>query len=119
MYLLIEIVECLPEATDAAVITRFFINAKLTVRAKGAGVNSVFLVQLRKKSAPAFRRLAGLPQTLERSHSSAGWAAVFVCRGWREENLLEWAAGLSTGRAQEMQKDSSQFSVVRLLYAKG
>jgi hypothetical protein len=29
-------------------IKRFFIRAKLTVRAKWAGVNSVFLVQLRK-----------------------------------------------------------------------
>jgi hypothetical protein len=66
-------------------IKRFFIRAKLTVRAKWAGVNSVFLVQLRKKSATGFRRLAGSPQTLETSHSSAGWAAVFVLREWREE----------------------------------
>jgi hypothetical protein len=59
-------------------IKEFFIRAELTVRAKWAGVNSVFLVQLRKKLATVFRRLAGLPQTLETSHSSAGWAAVFV-----------------------------------------
>jgi hypothetical protein len=37
----------------------------------------------------------------------------FRVEGMARRNLVEWAAGLSTGRAQEMQKDSSQLRVAR------
>jgi hypothetical protein len=37
---------------------------------------------------------------------------VWICEERREGNLIEWAAGMSTGLAQEMQKVSSQFSVL-------
>ncbi|HET7891596.1 MAG TPA: hypothetical protein VFL34_08725, partial [Candidatus Sulfotelmatobacter sp.] len=38
--------------------------------------------------------------------------AVFACGRRGGKNLVEWAAVMSTGRAQEMQKGSSQFSVL-------
>jgi bacillopeptidase F (M6 metalloprotease family) len=41
-----------------------FMRAKVTVRAKGSLVNSVFLVQLRKKVATDFRGSARIKQRL-------------------------------------------------------
>lgn len=37
--------------------------------------------------------------------------AVFACGRREEKNLVEWAAVMSTGRAQEMQKGSGQWPV--------
>jgi transketolase C-terminal domain/subunit len=39
-------------------------------------------------------------------------AAVFKWTGVSERNLVEWAAGISTEGAQEMQKGSTQYSVL-------
>ena len=41
-----------------------------------------------------------------------GIAVFFAADGWSGWNLLQWAAGLSTERAQEMQKGSCQLSVL-------
>jgi hypothetical protein len=39
--------------------------------------------------------------------------AVFAHQLCDEKNLVEWAAVMSTGRAQEMQKGSGQWLVIR------
>jgi hypothetical protein len=81
-------------------------RVKLTVRLKWAQVNSAFLVQLRKKAGRGLRGPVGMEQILGDLSFLRWMTGVFVSREWREENLAEWTAGLSTGRAQEMQKGS-------------
>jgi hypothetical protein len=55
-------------------------------------------------------------QPLRTLRSTARWAVVFASRKCRGENLVEWAAGMSTGLAQEMQKGSGQWPVVSFRY---
>ncbi len=83
----------------------------MNVRAKCSAVNSVFLVQLRKNSADDSR---GFLVGQENCLPTVGCvAARFSARSHRDEwMLLARQGGLSTGRAQEMQKGSSQFSVL-------
>jgi len=52
-------------------------KAKVTVRAKRARVNSVFLVQLRKNAAPDFRGWTRMKQRL-RDGSFYYWMAVVL-----------------------------------------
>ena len=67
----------------------FFVRAKVTVRAKGAWVNSVFLVQLRKKMAANFRRSTRMKQPI-RGGAFGHWMVVVFARAKRErENLIE------------------------------
>ena len=83
-----------------------YVIAKVTVRAIGARVNSVFLVQLRKKMATDFRGSTRIEQQLSHAWFHYWMALVRTLGGVRGRNLVGWAAGMSTGRAQEMQKGS-------------
>ncbi len=74
----------------------------MTVRVKWALVNSVFLVQLRKKGGRDFPGLVRMKLRVK-----DGLAVVFRWAECRGENLAEHAAGMSTGSAQEMQKGSA------------
>jgi hypothetical protein len=93
-------------------------KAKETVRAKRARVNSVFLVQLRKKMATVFCGLTGMKWRLRDECFTRWMAGVLTQSEQDRKNLVEWAAGMSTGRAQEMQKGSAvgsgEFSVLGL-----
>ena len=60
--MLLKIVECDPEPVRAEMSLEIFIRAKVTVRAKGPSVNSVFLVQLRKKMDADFVEATGIKQ---------------------------------------------------------
>ena len=51
----LRIVKCDPEPVRVEMSLEIFMRAKVTVRANGSRVNSVFLVQLRKKVATDFR----------------------------------------------------------------
>jgi hypothetical protein len=85
-----------------------YVRAKVTVRAKWARVNSVFLVQLRKKMARDFRGSTQTKQRLRDARFHRWMVGILARTQYRRKNLVEWAAGMSTGRAQEMQKDSGQ-----------
>ena len=92
----------------------FFVRPRVTVRAKGARVNSVFLVQLRKNVEAYFY---GVMHVNERASENSWehWMALFSSAGARRgENPAERGGGMSTGRAQEMQKGegSCQWLVV-------
>ena len=52
----VRLVNAIPVGAQLEFVRSFFEKAKETVRAKGARVNSVFLVQLRKTVAADFRR---------------------------------------------------------------
>ncbi len=87
----------------------------MTVRAKCGVVNSVFLVQLRKNAADDSRAFfVGQENCL--SIRAMRRCELFCSCAAGEENLLTLRGGLSTGCAQEMQKQfsvlSSQFSVL-------
>jgi hypothetical protein len=71
---------------------------------KWARVNSVFLVQLRKRLAADFRGSSRIKQQLKCRSFERWMAAVFVLARRGERNLAEWAAVISTEGAQEMQK---------------
>ena len=84
--------------------TGIFMKAKETVRAKRARVNSVFLVQLRKRVGADFRGSIWMKEQVRSGRLSHWMALVFGERLGCGENLVEWAAGISTEGAQEMQK---------------
>ena len=94
-------------------------KAKVTVRAKGARVNSVFLVQLRKRVATDFRGSTRMKQQLREEWWGHGIALVLVREQHCRENLVEWATGISTEGAQEMQKGSAQYSVSGIQFGRG
>jgi hypothetical protein len=94
----------------------------VTVRAKCGVVNSVFLVQLRKNAADDSRAFfVGQENCL--SIRAMRRCELFCLCGARGENLLTRRGGLSTGCAQEMQKQfsvlSSQFSVLSSQFSVG
>jgi hypothetical protein len=88
----------------AGISLEIVVRAKVTVRAKWSWVNSVFLVQLRKKTATDFRGLTGMKWRLRDVCFTRWMAGVLTQSENDRKNLVEWAAGMSTGRAQEMQK---------------
>jgi hypothetical protein len=82
----------------------FFVRAKENVSAKSLRVNSIFLVQLRKNSGESSCRFLLVKKNLR--YQLAMRVIVRVCELALDlgVNLVGWAAGLSTGLAQEMQK---------------
>ena len=82
--------------------TWIFMKAKETVRAKRARVNSVFLVQLRKRVGTDFRGSIWVKEQVRSGRLSHWMARVLGERLGCGENLVEWAAGISTEGAQEM-----------------
>lgn len=81
--------------------------AKLNVRSKWLRVNSIFLVQLRKNSGEGSRRFSLIKKNLREPLAMRVTARVSEQAMHRGTNLVKWAAGLSTGLAQEMQKPFS------------
>lgn len=78
-------------------------KAKVNVRVNGGVVNSVFLVQLRKSDGRRSREFAPWQEKFL-GHVRARLRALSEEMKRVKPNLLELAAGLSTGLAQEMQK---------------
>jgi hypothetical protein len=78
-------------------------RAMLTLRSNTAQVNSVFLVQLRKSLTSIFplQNNQAFPEGLLLRRDTA---TLFASAESRPENLVEWATGLSTSSAQEIQK---------------
>jgi hypothetical protein len=74
----------------------------------GAGQFSIFGA-VEEKGGRDFPESGGMKQRLSDASFLRWMAAVFVDMKRLEENLVEWAAGISTAGAQEMQKDSCQF----------
>ena len=67
---------------------------------------------IEEKDGHGFSRI-GMDEQQLREESFCLWMAEVLT--WTEDgrrNLVEWAAGMSTGRAQEMQKGSGQWAVV-------
>jgi hypothetical protein len=83
------------------------VRANLTVRLTATQVNSVFLVQLRK-SVTSMSVLRNHQATAEGEPSGRDSATLFELIESCPENLVEWAAGLSTSSAQEIQKRRGQ-----------
>jgi hypothetical protein len=73
----------------------------------GAGQFSIFGA-VEEKGSRDFPESGGMKQRLSDTSFLRWMAVVFVDIKRLEENLVEWAAGISTAGAQEMQKDSCQ-----------
>jgi hypothetical protein len=81
-----------------------FVWAKENVSAKSLRVNSIFLVQLRKNLGMGSREFSLVKKNLREPLWICVIVRVFECASCCRMNLVKWAAGLSTGLAQEMQK---------------
>jgi len=88
------------------------VRANQTLRAKTALVNSIFLVQLRKKQTQSFCRLTMIKQRVSDTRLLCNTTAVFVKTAARRKNPAACAAVFSTMRTQEMQKGGDRLTVV-------
>jgi hypothetical protein len=88
-----------------------FVRARVTVRAKWALVNSVFLVQLRKKVAGDFRGRQARNDECESCRAS-NWMALFLREG-REEGEIGWREweGCPQGVHRKCRKAGEQLPV--------
>lgn len=92
----------------------FLCEAKVTVRVNCAGVNSVFLVQLRKLASGNFTDFVGRlckPQECGRRMA----IQFFISRRNSWAKLGRRIGGISTGAAQEMQKAGSAGATLQVL----
>ena len=88
----------------------FSVRAKVTLRAKGARGQFSIFGAVEENAEPGFPKLGGIKQWLRNIGLNRGIAVVFVCTKKRYRNLVQWAAGISTAGAQEMQKGSFKVS---------
>jgi hypothetical protein len=77
----------------------------------GAGQFSIFGA-IEEKTGHGFTRIGTDEAMLESRAVVPLDGAVFEHQVRGEKNLVEWAAVMSTGRAQEMQKGSGQWLVI-------
>lgn len=74
------------------------------------GQSNIFGAIEEKGGAGSFHLLTG-QVVAQRCVVAGGSETVFAEQGRGGANLVEWAAGLSTGRAQEMQSASREYRV--------
>jgi len=87
-------------------------RARPNVRAKWDGVNSVFLVQLRKMMAGDFLGSERIKKSVEDVLPSRWQRGIRIADGRAGRNAVESRGRLCTEGAQEMQKGGGQWAVV-------
>ena len=73
---------------------------------KWAGVNSVFLVHLRKTLAADFLGLTPMNRRLKGASLEREMTVVLLRSEERRKNVGKWGGEISTAGAQEIQKES-------------